>query len=212
MLNESHSPDHWVLSYPVPDGLGRVQLKWTWQSNVTDILKEWQFVDVAGHNHLHRCLCPLREANEQPWLHGWPEWAAWSYKLMSWDVCGQPAAFEISHLSFQEGKNIGHVFLLPWCRCPSPRTEQTYRFMWCITQLWMCLVCVVSPLGYGFQSNTFKHTCVRTHTHTHPKVSTHVHRETHVETHSQAHRTACDARLSLWVGDLSAKNFPFLLF
>lgn len=100
------------------------------------------------------------------WLARVKQRAAWSYKLMSWDVCGQPAAFEISHLSFQERKNIGHVFQLPWRRYPSPRTEQTYRFMWCITQLWMCLVCVVSPLGYGFQSNTFKHTCTRTHTYT----------------------------------------------
>lgn len=67
MLDENHSPDHCTFSYPVPDGLGRAELKWTWQSNVTDILREWQFVNVAGHNGLHRCrLCPLRESNEQP--------------------------------------------------------------------------------------------------------------------------------------------------
>lgn len=67
MLDENHSPDHLVFSYPVPDGPGRAGLKWTWQSNVTDILREWQFVDVAEHNGLRRCrLCPLRESNEQP--------------------------------------------------------------------------------------------------------------------------------------------------
>lgn len=67
MLHQNHKLDHTVLSYPVPDGLGRAELKWIWQSNVTDILGEWQFVDVARHNGLHRCrLHPLRESNKQP--------------------------------------------------------------------------------------------------------------------------------------------------
>lgn len=138
MLDENHSPDSWVLSYPVPDGPGRAQLKWTWQCNVTGILSEWQSVDVAGHNGLHRCrLCPLRESNEQPRSHGLArveQRAVWSYELMSWDVCGQPAVFGARCLSFWETKNIdGHVFLFPISRCPSPRiVERICRFIWCI--------------------------------------------------------------------------------
>lgn len=79
MLDENHSPDQWVFFCPVPE------LMWTWQSNATGILREWQFVDVTGYNVLRRCcVCPLRESNERSWLHGWPELSKGPCGLTSW--------------------------------------------------------------------------------------------------------------------------------
>lgn len=34
MLDENHSPDHLVFSYPVPDGPGTVGLNWSGLGNV----------------------------------------------------------------------------------------------------------------------------------------------------------------------------------
>lgn len=133
MLDENHSPDHWVFSYPLPDGLGRAELKWTWQSNVTDILGEWQFVDVAGHNGLHRCrLCPLRESNEQPWLHGWPELSKGPCGLTSWwaemSVGSQHyLAQDVSH--FMRRKTSVMFSYSQYPDALLPRVEVIYRFI-----------------------------------------------------------------------------------
>lgn len=133
----------------------RAGLNWSelGTSNATDTLREWQFVDVTGHNGLHRCCLvlyknlmkgPDRTFGES-WVKGLCA-CTWSYKLMIWDACGQPAVFQVSCLLFQQTKNIGHVFLFLLSRCPVSRGGRSTDL--CAVILGLYLICVISTLCY----------------------------------------------------------------